>query len=384
MKYYKYLSLMAMFLVVGCNSENVDEEHHYDNKLYVSSATITDDLLIKANIKEATRTLSYRLASPAAQDIKITFDAAPQLTAAYNMIYSDKAEVLPVDCYDIPVRTVTIQKGAVDSEDLVINFKGTDQLNRDKRYVLPVTVVNSDIAVLESKKTAYFVFKGAALINVVANIDENYFPVNWKDYSKVNSLREVTVEALVRSSDWKDGRSTPSLSTIFGVEDHFLVRIGDDGYDPSELNCPAPGGKFPPTKVCEGLPVDEFVHIAIVYNANTGKRYYYKNGECVYDDSNAGGAVDLSSNCYIGYSYNPTRWLPGEISELRVWNVERTAEQIAANPYEVDPSSQGLLAYWKFNEGTGSKITDHSGNGNDLSANTTPTWINVELPAVKK
>lgn len=383
MKFYTYLSLMAMFLVVGCNSENVDEEHHYDNKLYVSSAIVTDDLLIKANIKEATRTVSYRLASPAERDIKITFDAAPQLTAAYNMIYSDQAVALPADCYEIPNKAVTIKTGAVNSDDLVVHFKGTHELNRDKRYVLPVTVVDADINVLESKKTAYFVFKGAALINVVANIDENYFPVHWKDNNKVNSLRVITVEALVRSSDWVDNRGN-ALSTVFGVEGTFLLRIGDGDRPRDQFQCVAPGGNFPGPNVVDGLPVNEFVHVAVVYNADTGERSYYKNGENVYSDTSASGAVDLSSNCFIGFSYEDGRWLPGEISEVRVWNIARTSEEIAANPYEVDPQSAGLLAYWKFNEGTGSKIMDHTGNGNDLTGNTTPTWINVELPAVKK
>lgn len=383
MKYYNYLSLVAMFLVVGCNSGNVDEEHHYDNKLYISSAAITDDLLIKANIKEATRTVSYRLASPAEQDINITFDATPALTATYNMVYNDHAEALPADCYEIPNKTVTIKKGTVNSDDVVVNFKNTHELNREKRFVLPVTVVNSDIAVLESKKTAYFVFKGAALINVVANIDENYFPVYWKDYTKVSSLKVITVEALVRSSDWMDNRSN-ALSTVFGVEGGFLLRIGDGDRPRDQFQCVAPGGNFPGPNVVDGLPVDEFVHIAVVYNANTGERSYFKNGEKVYSDNAASGAVNLSSNCYIGYSWEPGRWLPGEISEVRVWNIARTSEQIAANPYEVDPHSEGLLAYWKFNEGTGAKIIDQTGNGNDITGNTTPTWINVELPAVKK
>ena len=383
MKYYNYLSLVTLFLVMGCNSENVDEEHHYDNKLYITSATITDDLLIKADVKEATRSLSYRLASPANQDISITFDAAPALTASYNMNYDDHAEVLPVNYYEIPNKTVTIEKGAVNSNDVVINFKGTHELNREKRFVLPVTIVNADIPVLESKKTVYFVFKGAALINVVANIDENYFPVYWKDYSKVNSLRVITVEALVRSSDWTDGRDN-ALSTIFGVEGEFLVRIGDGDRPRDQYQCVAPGGNFPGANVVDGLPVDEFVHIATVYNADTGERSYYKNGEKVYSDSSATRAIDLSSSCYIGYSWEPGRWLPGEISEVRVWNVARTAEEIASNPYMVDPHSEGLIAYWKFNEGTGSKIIDHTGNGNDLTGNTTPTWINVELPELKK
>ena len=104
----------------------------------------------------------------------------------------------------------------------------------------------------------------------------------------------------------------------------------------------------------------------------------------VYSDNSATRAIDLSSSCYIGYSWEPGRWLPGEISEVRVWNVARTAEEIASNPYMVDPHSEGLIAYWKFNEGTGSKIIDHTGNGNDLTGNTTPTWINVELPELKK
>ncbi|EJW95648.1 hypothetical protein EVA_16245, partial [gut metagenome] len=233
--------------------------------------------------------------------------------------------------------------GTIYSDDVVINFYGTHELNRAKRYVLPVTVIQSDIPVLDCKKTAYFVFKGAALINVVANIDENFFPVTWKNPSDVSSVRKITVEALVRSSDWVDGRGN-ALSTVFGVEGEFLVRIGDGDRPRDQYQCVAPGGNFPGPNVVSGLPVDEFVHIATVYDADTGERSYYKNGEKVYSDNGATRAVNLSTNCFIGYSWEPGRWLPGEISELRIWNVARTAEEIAANPYAVDPHSNGLIA----------------------------------------
>lgn len=383
MKLYKYLSMTSFFFLLGCNTTNVDEEHHYDNKLYVTSDIVTDDLLIKADVKEATRSLSYRLAIPADKDVKLTFDAVPSMTASYNMIFNDNAEALPSNCYAIVNKEAVIKKGSVNSDDVVINFSGTHELNRAKRYVLPVTIVQSDIPVLDSKKTAYFVFKGAALINVVANIDENFFPVTWKNPSDVRSVRKVTVEALVRSSDWVDGRGN-ALSTVFGVEGEFLVRIGDGDRPRDQYQCVAPGGNFPGPNVVSGLPVDEFVHIATVYDADTGERSYYKNGEKVYSDNGATRAVNLSSNCFIGYSWEPGRWLPGEISELRIWNVARTAEEIAANPYVVDPHSAGLIAYWKFNEGTGNKIIDHTGNGNDLTGEKSPVWVNVELPAIKK
>lgn len=76
--------------------------------------------------------------------------------------------------------------------------------------------------------------------------------------------------------------------------------------------------------------------------------------------------------------------MPGEISEVRIWNVQRTATEIAENPYQVKPNSPGLIAYWKFNEGTGIDIKDHTGNGNDITANDgVPTWVNVEIPKLK-
>lgn len=100
----------------------------------------------------------------------------------------------------------------------------------------------------------------------------------------------------------------------------------------------------------------------------------------MYSDNAAGGSVNLNGECYIGKAYDDTRWLPGDISEVRIWNVQRSAEEIAQNPYEVDPNTPGLIAYWKFNEGTGNIIKDHTGHGNDITASGTPTWIPVEIP----
>ncbi len=50
----------------------------------------------------------------------------------------------------------------------------------------------------------------------------------------------------------------------------------------------------------------------------------------------------------------------------------------------VEGSTDGLLAYWKFNEGNGKTIKDHSGNGNTLEAEKgNPTWVSVALPEKK-
>lgn len=383
MKLHKYMfaSLSFCSLVLGsCQNNDIDDEHHYDNKVFVTSLQVRDDLLIKETISEATRSISYRLADPLDREVNISFDAAPQLTAAYNLAFNDNAQVLAADYYEIPVKSVTIKAGDISSDDVVVNFKNTNKLDKSRRYVLPVTITDADIEVLDSKRTAYFIFKGAALINVVANIEKIYFPISWKtDMSNVNA---ITVEALLRSDDWEAGRDN-ALSSIFGIEGRFLLRIGDADRPRDQLQCVAPGGNFPAPNAVAGLPTKEWVHIAVVYDAGTHERIYYKDGVKVYSDENATYALNLTSGCYIGKSYDNTRWLPGDISEVRIWNIQRTGEEIAKNPYEVDPHASGLVAYWKFNEGTGSAIKDHTGNGNDITASGAPTWVNVELPPVK-
>lgn len=378
---YMFASLSFCSLVLGsCQNNDIDDEHHYDNKVFVTSQQVRDDLLIKETISEATRSISYRLADPLDREVNISFDAAPQLTAAYNLAFNDNAQVLAADYYEIPVKSVTIKAGDISSDDVVVNFKNTNKLDKSRRYVLPVTITDADIEVLDSKRTAYFIFKGAALINVVANIEKIYFPISWKtDMSNVNA---ITVEALLRSDDWEAGRDN-ALSSIFGIEGRFLLRIGDADRPRDQLQCVAPGGNFPAPNAVAGLPTKEWVHIAVVYDAGTHERIYYKDGVKVYSDENATYALNLTSGCYIGKSYDNTRWLPGDISEVRIWNIQRTGEEIAKNPYEVDPHASGLVAYWKFNEGTGSAIKDHTGNGNDITASGAPTWVNVELPPVK-
>ena len=48
--------------------------------------------------------------------------------------------------------------------------------------------------------------------------------------------------------------------------------------------------------------------------------------------------------------------------------------------YDVDPNSQGLVAYWKLNDGI-DEIKDYSVNGNNATPSSKLTWVDVSLPA---
>ena len=72
------------------------------------------------------------------------------------------------------MKDATIKTGEISGDDIIVNFVNLNQLDASRRYVLPVTITDvSGIGVLESARTTYFIIKGAALINVVANIKEN-------------------------------------------------------------------------------------------------------------------------------------------------------------------------------------------------------------------
>lgn len=378
MKHNLLLFTLCAALLASCKGEDLKEQH-FDNKLYLSSQQVFDDLLIR-DVADYTREISVRTAIPVEQDVQVTFEAAPEMAATYNLIYGDNAGALEATYYDIPEKTTVIKAGSVTGNNVVVHFTQVDKLDNDSRYVLPVTIKNvSQMDLLESTRTVYFVFKGAALINVVANISKMNFPVEWKDATPFSSMATVTIEALVRCAGWEvEGKD--NLSSIFGVEGGFLVRVGDSDRTPNQLQLVNPAGAFPAPNAVPGLPVNEWVHIALVYDTTTGDRIYYINGKPVAADTNASGKVSLANGCYIGKSWNDDRWLNGEIAELRVWNVQRTQEEIAGNQYSVSPKTPGLVAYWKFNEGNGSLIKDYSVYENNVTGTNSPKWVSVELP----
>jgi len=71
----------------------------------------------------------------------------------------------------------------------------------------------------------------------------------------------------------------------------------------------------------------------------------------------------------------------GDLDEVRVWSVERSAADIAANyKRTIDPSTTGLQGYWKLDEtGTASTTADATSGGNDgqlMNFTFTPSpWI---------
>ena len=217
--------------------------------------------------------------------------------------------------------------------------------------------------------------KPKGLIECVADMRRSrcYFPF-LKNGGALNSLKNGTMEALVNI---QETRVSGSLSTIMGVEGKFLLRLGDVNVPWNQIQLAMQGGNRTDTKL-KLSELDRWYHVAVTWDDTFA--YFYIDGELLYRTgiSNysgfnlgvayGGSESDYNRAFWIGYAYNADRFFPGYMAEVRVWNRTLTKEEINAENhfYSVPVDSEGLVGYWKLNDGAGQIIKDHSPSGNSM------------------
>lgn len=372
-----FLALCAAICLSGLTSCGNEDMETYDNKGFITSEPV-GSILLKGTNDTETKIIETKIAKPETEDISVSYQADMSLVNQYNAIYGDTAIALPSDNYEIPDNKSTIVAGALQGNNVEIHFKNLSVLDREKVYVLPVSVSSSNIEMLRSARTTYYVVKGAALINTVANLTKNNLSLASPTTSTLTGLKQITIEALVRID--KFGKL---ISTVMGIESSFLFRIGDAGVPDNQLQLATSSGNV--TDAAWQLPTGVWTHLAATWDSSTGAVEVYINGikKGATQISPYRGTVNwASSNFYIGKSYDDNRWLEGDICECRIWNKILSADEINAKNhfYVVDPASEGLSAYWKFDEGAGISIKDYTKNGNEIKAAGNLTWTEVSLP----
>lgn len=386
MKLNKLIStVLAGFSIIlaGCQS-NDENEQHYDNKLFISASNLTKEILFKAGDTNVKTSLSVAIAKTEAHDINVTLSPAPELLPTYKLAYYDESAILlPEEHYSMPETSATILSGSIVSPKFFIEFINMGELDVKTTYVLPVTIKYVEgISVLQSAKTYYYVFRGASLVNVVCNISRNRAYPDFNNDPQFNNLAQNTMEILFKANSFPN-----TLNTLMGIEDNYLLRIGDSTIPNNQFQVAS-------TNSCTNadlqLESNKWYHAAVTFDRGNVKVYI--NGVEKASGSVGKSSISLGakhtneedgSRCFwIGYSYKDDRYFDGVISEIRIWNRTLTAEEIQATNhfYTVVPESDGLIAYWKFDEGAGTVVKDYSVSGYDLTIEKEPKWESVSLP----
>ena len=135
------------------------------------------------------------------------------------------------------------------------------------------------------------------------------------------------------------------------------------------------------------VPENIWTHVAITLQSGT--LTFYINGV-------ASGTAAVASAFQDTEPMNIGRQQPtacvcnhfnGSMDELRLWNVVRTQVQLQSNmTNSVPTNSAGLVAYYKFDEGTGTTTADATGNGNNgtlINSNGLTWQVSSTSPVVK-
>lgn len=116
------------------------------------------------------------------------------------------------------------------------------------------------------------------------------------------------------------------------------------------------------------LQTGRWYHVAVT-QTSTGLTTLYVDG-IVAATATIQRPLDVSrSQSFIGRSnWSMDGYLNGRLDEVRIWNKHRTAEEIRKYMLQTVPlNSEGLVAYYQFNEGSGSianNSTSNNGAGN--------------------
>ena len=106
------------------------------------------------------------------------------------------------------------------------------------------------------------------------------------------------------------------------------------------------------------FPLNAWTHVAVTYDASTNTMRLYKNGVLV--STNTSTPSYVAQPGFIGSHEGTASFFQGNMDEVRIWNVARSAAQIAGSRNcPLAGNENGLIAYYRFDQGfpSGNNLT---------------------------
>lgn len=181
--------------------------------------------------------------------------------------------------------------------------------------------------------------------------------------------KQITLEAWIYATAWKTNAYDGNvICKEYNTSNYgYMLRVGAGG----KLNFALGDGTWHEITTGALMSVNTWYHIAGTYDGT--KMRVYLDGINVDSLSYTGNISKTpNNNLTIGAHLTYSRYFQGQIDEVRIWSVCKTATQIMAGKGdELCATQSGLRAYYKFNQGKASqanasikKLIDLSGYGN--------------------
>lgn len=392
--------IVILLAFIACDNTDYSNQTPCENGIYLNVAEkrSSETMTFNKTITEQARIFTAKLAYPAETDVSVNVSVQSGLVDLFNAKNRTDYVSLPEKFYQLEQSEAIVKAGKINSDPLHIQFSNLTELEIDKSYLCPVTLTSPQgVGLLHGSATYWYVVKRSSAITTAVNLNHCYVEVPGFYVPKggttpqgnaahLNGMKAFTFEMIVRINSIDQ---YTEITSLMGIEQYCCFRMGDAGFQRRQLQVQTPAGKFPETNKSKLLNLGEWYHLAITYDVIEKTIIFYVNGKEQSKDTGYGtsdfaeinlakaikesspGEGDGEWLFYIGRSYND-RWeinrqLNGNVCEVRIWDTARIPQEIWTNMYDIhEPEKEEhLAAYWKFNEGSGNEIKDHSRYGNN-------------------
>lgn len=126
---------------------------------------------------------------------------------------------------------------------------------------------------------------------------------------------------------------------------------------------------------------NRWTHVAGTWDKSDGTMKLYVDGQLIGTNTTTTTTMDTAYSLYFGRSGNSggTSGLTGELAESVIYNRVLDAQEIAELASgTIDTSDTSLQLYYKYNDGSGSTVTDEMGNYDGTISGA--TWVTSRTP----
>lgn len=343
----------------------------------------SSDKIVKFAIDQLPSSYAVSVTSTvlAENDITISIDVDTALVGNYNAAMGTNYYPIPEGAYKLDTNEVVLSAGKSISSSSAVSIVSDTAFVPGRVYLIPVTIKqatgSSDI--IESGRTLFLKVSRTLRFYApsVANASMAY---QFLLPSPIPSLTTYTWEVKVYATKFRTaGASGTTRVCSFGgsaasVEggaiddggfkcDQNLIRFGEGTDAPNIMHITTKQGKMSSNTA---FALNTWYAVALVNDGNTLTLYI--NGEkdnamtvTPYEYALYGVQIGMPSS-----GYQSSQLFYGRLSEMRLWSRPLSAREIKANVCGVDPSTAGLLSYWRMNEGEGTTFYDLSPSKRDI------------------
>lgn len=362
---------LGALLLTGCNDAEYDT---LSNQAYIlqTNTNANSSLKLTVGAEVATTTVNVRLSDVANVEsrYRLVYDTA--VVNEYNRLNETPYASLPQESFSLSSEETTIVAGASVSTPITLTVPPYSEALKasGKKYAIGFRLENTsgNASVLPSGSKIVYILDQVVIQPVVVLDQSHYVSQNLvKNYP----LTEWTVEMNINKHILYTEVGRGNNQAIFGAgPDEIYIRFGDAPIEGNRLQIKTQGTQMNSLAL---FNEHTWYHLAFVCTGT--KLYLYVNGQLDNSMDLPGKTTNVNS---INICSPSTYWLGNAMySEVRFWQRARSQAEIANNMYACDPTTPGLITYYKMNEGEGYSFRDASGNGNNAETNgqAVPEWI---------